>query len=596
MEDQIKYSKSLADFLELDKSKYPDTLNKLLENCAGKYADQPFVSKAFGSPLTFKEFFARVVRISNLLMERGIKKGDRVAILGENSPHWGISYFAIVRAGALAVPILPDFPDADIRHILLDAEVKILFTTYKQWEKISGPDLDRLRTRTTLKHIIMLDDFDEEAHKTKMESLNEIFDKALDFIKKIPETIGLVSHDVSEDDVASIIYTSGTSGHSKAVSLTHKNLMANVVAASLSATITPADTYLSILPLPHCYEFTLGFLLPLMMGTRVVYLGKPPTPSILEKVCQAEKPTLICSVPLILEKIYKKKVLPVLENNLAVKLIVKVPGLKRAIYKKIKQKLIDFFGGSLRLITVGGAPFNREAEEFFRAADFPYLVGYGLTETAPLLAGGPEGDKTIQIASTGKVTPGCEIKILDADEKTGIGEIYARGPNVMNGYYKNPELTAEVLDGDGWFKTGDLGYFDQYDNLYIKGRSKNMILMSNGENIYPEAIEEKVNACTHVLESLVTENNSQLEAWVYLDYDLIDQETRGKTERQRQEYTGQILSRVRDEVNRQLPTFSKISKIIEQEEPFVKTATHKIKRYLYTHPGPHRGPHPGQGD
>ena len=585
MENQIKFSKSPVDFLEQDKSKYPDTLNKLLEYCTGKYADHPFVSKAFTPPLRFKEFFARVVSISDLLMERGIKKGDRVAILGENSPHWGISYFAALRAGALAVPILPDFPDADIRHILLDAEVKILFTTYKQWEKISGSDLDRLRTRSILKHIIMLDDFDEDAHKTKMESLNEIFDRALDFLKKIPGTMGLVSHEVSEDDVASIIYTSGTSGHSKAVMLTHKNLLSNVAAASLSAKITPADTYLSILPLSHCYEFTLGFLLPLMMGTRVVYLGKPPTPNILEKACKAEKPTLMCSVPLILEKIYKKKVLPVLENNLAVKLIIKVPGFKKKIYKKMKQKLIDFFGGSLRLITVGGAPFNREAEEFFRAAGFPYLVGYGLTETAPLLAGGPEGDKSIKIASTGKVTPGCEIKILDADKETGIGEIYARGPNVMKGYYKNPELTAEVLDEEGWFKTGDLGYFDRYDNLCIKGRSKNMILMSNGENIYPEAIEEKVNACIHVLESLVTENNSQLEVWVYLDYDLVDQETKGKTERQRQEYIGQVLDRIRDEVNRQLSTFSKISKIFEQEEPFVKTATHKIKRYLYTHPG-----------
>jgi long-chain acyl-CoA synthetase len=585
MENEIKYTKALADFLEEDKSQYPDTLNELLEYCVQKFADQPFVCKVSETAYTYKEFYARVLSISSLLVERGIKKGDRAAILGENSPNWGISYFAIMRAGASAVPILPDFPEADIRHILSDAETKVLFTTYKQWEKICGPDLDRLRSRINLKHIIMLDDFDDKVHQIKMESLTDIFNKALDFIKKIPGTFGLVSHRVSEDDIASIIYTSGTSGHSKAVMLTHKNLISNAISLSTLAEVTSQDVCVSILPLSHSYEFTVGFLLMLICGCRIVYLGKPPTPGLLEKACAAEKPTLICAVPLILEKIYKKKVLPVLEKNLAVKFITKIPGLKKKIYKKINKKLINFFGGRLRLLTVGGAAFNNEAEKFYRTAGFPYLVGYGLTETSPLLAGGPEGDKTIKVSSTGKVAPGCEIKILGADEKTGIGEIIARGPNVMKGYYKNPELTAEVLDDEGWFKTGDLGCFDKYNNLYIKGRSRNMIVMSQGENIFPETIEEKLNSYFHVLESLVIENNNQLEAWVYLDYDLIDLETKGKTERQRQEYIEQILTETRNEVNEQLSVFSKISKIIEQQEPFVKTVTHKIKRYLYTHPG-----------
>ena len=585
MENEIKYTKTQADFMAEDKSQYPNTFNELLEYCVQKFADQPFVSKVSETPLTYKEFYARVLSISGLLVERGIKKGDRVAILGENSPNWGISYFAVLRAGASAVPILPDFPEADIRHILSDAGTKVLFTTYKQYEKICGPDLDRLCSRIHLKHIIMLDDFDDRVHQIKMESLTDIFNKALDFIKKIPETFGLVSHRVSEDDIASVIYTSGTSGHSKAVMLTHKNLISNAISLTTLAEVTSEDVCVSILPLSHSYEFTVGFLLMLICGCRIVFLGKPPTPSLLEKVCAVEKPTLMCAVPLILEKIYKKKVLPVLENNLAVKFITKIPGLKKKIYKKFNKKLIDFFGGRLRLLTVGGAAFNIEAEQFFRTAGFPYLVGYGLTETAPLLAGGPEGDKTIKVSSTGKVAPGCEIKILDADEKTGIGEIVARGPNVMKGYYKNPELTAEVLDDEGWFKTGDLGCFDKYDNLYIKGRSKNVIVMSQGENIFPEAIEEKFNSCYHVLESLVIENNNQLEAWVYLDYDLIDQETKGKTERQRQEYIEKILTQTREEVNEQLSVFSKISKIIDQQEPFVKTVTHKIKRYLYTHTG-----------
>jgi long-chain acyl-CoA synthetase len=588
MENEIKYTKTQADFLAEDKSQYPNTFNELLEYCVQKFADKPFVGKLSETPFTFKEFYTRVLSVSSLLVERGIKKGDRVAVLGENSPNWGISYFAILRAGAAAVPILPDFPEADIRHILSDAETKVLFTTYKQWEKICGPDLDRLRSRIHLKHIIMLDDFDDKVHQTKMESLSDIFNKALDFIKKIPETFGLVSHKVSEDDIASIIYTSGTSGHSKAVMLSHKNLISNAISLSTLAEVTSQDVCVSILPLSHSYEFTVGFLVMLICGCRIVYLGKPPTPSLIEKVCAVEKPTLMCAVPLILEKIYKKKVLPVLEKNPAVKFITKIPGLKKKIYKKINKKLIDFFGGRLRLITVGGAAFNIEAEKFFQAAGFPYLVGYGLTETSPLLAGGPEGDKTIKVSSTGKVAPGCEIKILDADEKTGVGEIVARGPNIMKGYYKNPQLTAEVLDDEGWFKTGDLGCFDKYDNLYVKGRSKNVIVLSQGENIFPEAIEEKFNSCYHVLESLVIENNDQLEAWVYLDYDLIDQETKGKTERQRLEYIEQILTQTRNEVNEQLPVFSKISKIIEQQEPFFKTVTHKIKRYLYLHNGDRR--------
>lgn len=578
MENEIKYSKTLEDFLEEDKKRFPDTLNEFLEFCVDKFSDKPFMGKAFETPITYKEFYNKVLSITDMLMKRGIKKGDRIAILGENSPHWGITYFAIVRTGAIAVPILPDFPEADIRHILSNSDTKILFITHKQLEKMGDLDLKKLKS------IIMLDEFDEETSEIKKESLTDILDKAIDFFKKIPETIGLVSREVSEEDTVSIIYTSGTSGHSKAVMLTHKNLISNVVAISTLVDVWPEDTFLSILPLSHSYEFTLGFLLPLASGSRIVYLDKAPTPRILEKVCKAEKPTGICAVPLIMEKIYKKKVLPGLKKNLLVKMLTKIPGLKKKIYKKINKKLIDFFGGHLRIMAIGGAPFNAAAEKFYRAAGFPYITGYGLTETAPLLAGGPWGDKNIKVSSTGKTAPGCEIKIVDPDKKTGIGEIYGRGPNVMKGYFKNPELTAEVLDKEGWFKTGDLGYFDKHNNLHITGRSKNMILMPNGENIYPEAVEEKLNASFHVMESLVFENNDHLEAWVYLDYDLIDDETRGKSERQRLEYIEQVLADTKENINSQLSSFSKISRILEHKEPFVKTATHKIKRYLYTHP------------
>ncbi|MCP5048554.1 MAG: long-chain fatty acid--CoA ligase [bacterium] len=579
MKNDIRYSKKLADFLQEDKSKYPPTLFEILEESVEKYGDRPAVSYAFETPINYKEFRARVLSISELLLERRIAKGDRVAILGENCPNWSICYFAIVRIGAIAVPILPDFPESDIRHILSDSGSSILFATQKQLEKLNELD------RTRLSYIIMMDDFDEETHsEIKLESLNAAFERAVHFLKQIPKTITRKSDTVSEDDTASIIYTSGTSGHSKGVMLSHKNFISNMVALAMRFDLEAEDVFLSILPLSHSYEFTLGLMMPIKAGSRIVYLSKAPTPRVLEEVCKTEKPTAICTVPLILEKIYKKKVLTVLEKNTAVKLMTKIPFLKKKIFGKIKEKLIAFFGGRLRIMTIGGAPFNNEAEKFFRASRFPYLVGYGLTETAPLLSGGPFGDPTIKIASSGKICPGCDIKIQNPDPKTGIGEIFARGPNVMKGYYKNPDLSAEVLDGEGWFKTGDLGHFDKYDNLYIKGRSKNMILMANGENIYPEAVEEKLNSCFHVMESLVVENNNHLEAWVYLDYDLIDTETKGKTEGRRLEYIQRILARVKDEVNQQLSAFSKLSRLIEQSEPFVKTATHKIKRYLYTHP------------
>jgi len=568
--------KTLDQILKENNREYPGTLNEFLERSVEKFKDRPALSKAFETPITYKEFFEKVLKVADLLIEIGINKGDRVAILGENSPNWGISYFAIVRTGAIAVPMLPDFPEADIRHILLDSEAKLLFTTQKQIEKVAY--LDRLK----LKHIITLDNFETDEHSLKIEPISNIIDKAIDFIKKIPETIGLKSKEVSEYDIASIIYTSGTSGHSKAVMLTHKNLVSNALACSLLMEFDSEDTFLSILPLPHTYEFTVGFLLALVNGSRIVYNDKPPTPRILEEICKKEKPNVICSVPLILEKIYKKKVLTVLEKNKLVKFITKIPGLKKKIYKKIKNKLVEFFGGELKVIAIGGASFNRDAEKFFKESGFSYLIGYGLTETAPLIAGGPWGDKTVKLGSTGKVTPGCEMKIEGPDKKSGIGEICVRGPNIMKGYFKNPELTKEVMDEHGWLRTGDLGRFDKFENLHITGRSKNMILMSNGENIYPESIEEKINSSIYVAESLVIENNGIIEAWLYLDYDLIDEETKGKTEKQKLDFIEEVLQVIKNDVNVQLSTSSKISRIIEKKEPFVRTATHKIKRYLYT--------------
>ncbi|MCX6556198.1 MAG: AMP-binding protein [Candidatus Aminicenantes bacterium] len=553
------------------------TLTCMLETSVSRFRHRPALGMAFEKPITYGDFYNSVIGMSRILKKQGILKGDRIAILGENSANWGIAYFAAVLSGAIVVPILPDFSEADIHHVLTDSEAKILFTTQRQMEKVLGLREHKLQA------VITLDDFNAENDWLPLEPFSKFIEKALNFLRQIPDKIGLKSSDIGEDDIASIIYTSGTSGHSKAVMLSHKNFVVNVLAADTVISVRPDWTFLSVLPLSHTYEFTLGFLFPLLKGARIVYAGKTPTPSVLEKICHQEKPTIIAAVPLIMEKIYKKKVQAAFEKSLFVKLLAKIPGFKMKIYRKIKGKLIDFFGGELQIMAIGGAAINREAEMFLRKSGFPYLIGYGLTESAPLLAGGPWGDATIPVGSTGKPISGVEIKIVGADPRSGIGEIYARGENIMKGYYKNPALTKEVIDDQGWLRTGDLGSFDKFGNLSIRGRCKNMILMSNGENIYPEAIEDKINACMHVSESLVMENKGLLEAWVYLDYDLIDEETRGESEKKKLAYIDELLEKLKGVINPQLAAFSQISRFVEHKEPFEKTATSKIKRYLYTH-------------
>jgi long-chain acyl-CoA synthetase len=282
-----------------------------------------------------------------------------------------------------------------------------------------------------------------------------------------------------------------------------------------------------------------------------------------------------------MEKIYKKRVLGVLEQNILLQLAIMLPVVRRKILRKIGGKLLDFFGGNLQLLAIGGAPINRQTENFLKEAGFPYLVGYGLSEASPLLSGGPFKDSTITVGSAGKPIPGVEIRIAGPDPQTGIGEIMARGANIMQGYANHPELTAQTIDPEGWLATGDLGCFDKLGNLYIKGRSKSVIVLSNGENIYPEVVEEKINSFVHVIESLVLENNDRLEARVYLDYDLIDQKTKNRSHQQKMEYINQILKEIQKGVNAQLPLYAKLYQVIERQEPFTKTATHKIKRYLY---------------
>jgi long-chain acyl-CoA synthetase len=552
------------------------TLNYIIDSSKNKFGDLAAIGMAMKEPITYEEYHDRICALAIRMQEEGLAKGDHVAILAENSHNWGTAYLAGVRIGAVCVPILPDLPEADVHHILNEMKVKILFTTQRQIEKIYDYRGESCGS------VITLDDHQGAKGLLQPRQFSSFLEEALaDYREKIIVGETFDFPDVGEDDLASILYTSGTSGFSKAVMLTHKNLTSNAYAASGLLDVKPGSVFLSILPMSHTYEFTTGFILPLLMGARIAYAGKTPTPAILQNLCAHEKPFAIFAVPLVLEKIYKKRVLPKIEKSRVIKLICRTRVGKKFINKRIGKKLIEFFGGELVLMGVGGASLNPDVEEFLIEAEFPYLVGYGLTESAPLIAGGPAGDKTIALGSSGKPLPGVEIKIVDPDPDTGIGEICACGPNIMKGYFNDPDATAEVVSADGWLATGDLGLIDEQGNLHIKGRSKNVIVMANGENVYPEAIEHKINAYHWVVESLIVENNGQLNAWLYPDYESIDDVTAGQSRQQRREYLQSLLEKMRKDLNSQLPTASRIAEVYERREPFIKTATHKIKRYLY---------------
>jgi len=549
------------------------TLNYVIDSSCSKFKDSHAIGMAMESPLTYKVFHERIVALASRMQDEGIVKGDHIAVLGENSPNWGIAYLAIVRLGAVAVPILPDLPESDVHHILNEMQVKALFITQRLIEKVNelGSDLKGV--------VITLDDYEADSEVVSVIPFTSYLNEAVATLRS--NLAEPVFPAVKEDDTASILYTSGTSGFSKAVMLSHKNLTSNAYAASNLMEIEPGSTWLSILPMSHTYEFTCGFILPLLYGCRIAYAGKAPTPAILQKLCSHERPSVIFAVPLVLEKIYKKRVLPQIEKSKLLSLLCKTTVGRQFIYRRIGKKLLGFFGGNLELMGIGGAALNPEVEKFLNEARFPYLIGYGMTESSPLIAGGPMGDKAIAIGSTGKSLPGVDIRISDADSRTGIGEIFVRGPNVMKGYYDDMDTTATVLSSDGWLATGDLGFLDDAENLHISGRSKNVIVMANGENVYPEAIEHKINTVNWVVESLVIENGGKLEAWIYPDYEFIDDQTAGSPRSDRRAYIENLLDIMRRKMNDQLPKTSRLSKVLERREPFIKTATHKIKRYLY---------------
>jgi len=543
---------------------FPLTLPALFARTVGKYSDHGAMALVGEVPLTYKDADLKIRSLILMLGKLGLRPGDRAAIVSTNMPNWVISYYSITFMGGIAVPILPDFHPDEIREIISHSGASILFVSDNLRKKISGLSLPESLI------IIAMEDF----------SIPGNTDPAMRFSD---EAAHPGDYSVKEEDIASIIYTSGTTGKSKGVMLTHKNLCFTALKSDRVQEITENDRFLSILPLSHTYENTIGMILPMIKGAAVYYLGKAPTPSILLPALKEVRPTIMLTVPLIIEKTFRNIIQPKFTGNILLHTLIRIPFTRKVLNRAAGKKLMETFGGELKFFGIGGAKLNRSVEKFLIEARFPYAIGYGLTETSPLLAG--FSPQNYRLQSTGKAIENIELKINRPDEKTGEGEIWARGPNIMKGYYKEPELTAGILTGDGWLKTGDLGVFDKDGYLFIKGRLKNMILLSGGENVYPEEIESIINNFRHVIDSLIIEKKGKLVALVHFNREEIAEHYSHK----RQEFINfvemtieELRAELQHYVNRRVNRFSQVHVVLVQPVPFEKTATLKIKRYLYS--------------
>jgi long-chain acyl-CoA synthetase len=524
-------------------------------------------NKAYGfvdeEAITFGEAGKIVKSLIVFLEKTGIQKGDKVAILSANNPNWGLTYFAITSMGAVAVPILPDFSAIEVANIIEHSEAKAIFASNLLVQKLSDVNSDLLKTQILIEDFsIIKSDNSELRFESNLESSNKYI--------------------VEEEDLAAIIYTSGTTGSSKGVMLTHKNLTFDAVQAKKVQPVNENDRFLSVLPLSHTFENTLGLILPLIGGARVYYLKKLPTPAVLLPALKIVKPTIMLTVPLIMEKIYRKSILGKFNSSPVLRNLYRIRFFQKLLNKKAGAKLYEVFGGKLHFFGIGGAKLDPQVERFLRDAKFPYAIGYGLTETAPMVAGAAPADTRFQ--GVGPAMEGVEMKLHNSDPKTGEGEVWVRGANVMKGYYKEEEKTKEVLTDDGWFKTGDLAIIDNEGFLFIKGRSKNVIIGASGENIYPEEIESVINNFKYVLESIVMEKKGKLVALVHFN----KEELENQYKHLKEDIGNYIDSKLDDlslelhaYVNSRVSKFSRVELIIAHHSPFQKTATQKIKRFMY---------------
>ena len=539
-----------------------------IENSIKENWDLDALTDYNGATLQYKDVARKIEKVHLIFEASGIKKGDKIAICGRNSSHWGVTFLATLTYGAVAVPILHEFKADNVHNIVNHSEAKLLFVGDQVWENLNESAM------TILEGIILMTDFSILISRTQKldyarEHLNELFGK------KYPKNFRkehIEYHKDQPEELAVINYTSGTTSYSKGVMLPYRSLWSNTAFAFEVLPLKAGDKIISMLPMAHMYGLAFEFLYEFSAGCQIYFLTRMPSPKIIFQAFSEVKPHLVVAVPLIIEKIIKKNVLPKLETP-TMKLLLKVPIINDKIKATVREGVVNAFGGRFAEVIVGGAAFNQEVEQFLHMIEFPYTVGYGMTECGPIICSSRWD--TLKLASCGKATTRMEVRIDSPDPKTHAGEIVCRGANMMLGYYKNPEATAQIIDVNGWLHTGDLGVMDEEGYVTVRGRSKNMLLTSSGQNIYPEEIESKLNNMPYVAESLIVLQHDKLVALIYPDFD--DAFAHGLQQNDIQK--AMEVNRV--ELNQQLPNYCQISKIKIHFEEFEKTAKKSIKRFMY---------------
>ena len=545
------------------------SVNKLYQEAFKKNWDRPAISNYQGVTLHYRDVARRIEKMHIMFEECGLEKGDKVAICSRNQANWAVAFLSAMTYGAVPVPLLHEFKSSNIHHLVNHSEAKILFVDDVIWEGLTEtemPDLHAIIQVNTFKLLYAKD----EKIVSAREHLNELFGK------KYPMAFtpdALDYYEDSAEELAIINYTSGTSGFSKGVMVPYRAVFSNI---EFARTVLPGldntKNVVSMLPCAHMYGLMFELMYELSVGAHVHFLSRIPSPKIIMKALAEVKPYIVVAVPLVIEKIYKSKVKPVLEKE-GIKVLMRLPVLNKVVMNKIRTELVNAFGGEFYEVIIGGAAFNKDVEAFFKKIKFPFTVGYGMTECAPIIT---YDDWTIEkLYSCGKNAPNLEIKIDSSDQANVPGEILVKGANVFLGYFKNEEATAEVFTEDGWFRTGDMGVIDADGSLFIKGRSKCMILGPSGQNIYPEEVETVINSQPYVVDSLVVEDDGGLTALIYPDFQ------QGARDGMNQAAFVKYIEDILPELNKELPNYARLKRIKVMSEDFERTPKKSIKRYLY---------------
>ncbi|MFO8021275.1 MAG: AMP-binding protein [Perlabentimonas sp.] len=545
-----------------------ETVTKYIEDSIRRNWTFKALSDYKGDDFTYGEVACKIEKLHQFLEIAGVKPGDKVALLGKNSTRWCIVYLSVVTYGAVIVPILPDFKPADVHKIVNHSDATLLFAEQALFDALDFNEMPELIGS------IKINGFTIQAERSQ--SIINAWDKSgidkpINTNHSKPAAFSMPQ--IENEKLAVISYTSGTTGFAKGVMLPHNSLAANIRYAQKNMPLNPGDRIVSFLPLAHTFGCAFEFLFPFTLGCHITILTKTPSPQVIVQAFQEVKPSLILSVPLVIEKIYKKRVLPTTSKPL-MKAILHIPVINKLILGKIKAKLVDVFGANFRELVLGGAPFNNETERFFKKIKFPFTVGYGMTECGPLIS--YVNWRENPMGASGRVVDTLDIKIDSPSQTTIPGEIMVKGENVMYGYYKNEEATKEVLDSDGWLHTGDLGLIDKKGNIFIKGRIKSMLLGPSGKNIYPEEIESILNNKFGVGETVVVQRNDKLVALIYPDQEYVQQY------KVSDDALLKLFDGYKKEINELLPAYMNISQVEIQKVEFVKTPKRSIKRFLYS--------------